>query len=254
MLPWLPWLVAAATAHPFGQDYWALRTELRMGATGPEIVVFGEVPIMVVLAEFRRFYQHLERPGVEEDQAYRERKLDELRQRLVVRVDEAPVAGRWVPVDSPRNGLAGEGSFLYMLSFESAAPWAIDGDRFEIAVSNGAYQDRPLWLSAHVGAQDGAGWAVADSTARDLLGAGADLEDVSQEPSGWTRDEQLRTLDAVFERVPTQPVPAPHGGGCGCACSALHPACRGTWLPLLLSGLLLRSRRDRADRDFVKHR
>lgn len=207
-------MVAAAWAHPFGQSYWALRTELRMVEAGPEIVVSGEVPIMVVLAEFRRFFRQLERPGVEEDRAYREKKFDELRQGLSVRVDQAPLAGSWVPVDSPKNGLAGEGSFLYQLRFEPSQAWPVSGERVEIEVTTVAYADRPLWLSAHVGVQEGAAWSEQSSNARELLGDGADLLDVSQDPDGWTRDEALRTVRAVFERTPEPPAPEPRQGGC----------------------------------------
>ena len=189
LVPLCVGLLRSASAHPFGQDFWALRTELRMGVSGPEIVVMGEVPIMVVLAEFRRFYKHLERPGVEEDLAYRERKLDELRQHLGLRANDVPVRGSWTAADSPKNGLAGEGSFLYMLQFEPAEPWSLDGERLEIEVVNGAYPGLPLWLSAHVGVAEGAGWAATSSTARDLLGDGADLVDVDKEPDGWTTDE-----------------------------------------------------------------
>jgi hypothetical protein len=204
-----------AVAHPFGQQYYALRSEVTMLADGPRIVVGGEVPIMVVLTEFRHFFRGVVRPGPAEDAAYLERKLEQLQEGLQLEVDGQPASGAWVALDDPRNGKSAEGSFTYFLVFEPAQPWDLSADRLSLELGSGAYRDVPLWFSAYavVAPEGTTGWAVADNSARALLGAAADDPTALTEPSGWSQDEAMRSTQVVFERV----LPAesePRRGGC----------------------------------------
>lgn len=204
-----------AMAHPFGQQYYALRSEFIMRADGPRVVVGGEVPIMVVLTEFRHFFRGVVRPGPAEDAAYLERKLEQLRQGLRLELDGQPAEGAWVALDDLRNGKSAEGSFTYFLIFEPTRPWDLSAESLTLELSSGAYPDVPLWFSAYavVDSEGTDGWAVAANSARDQLGEAADDPQALTEPSGWSQDEAMRSTRVVFERVvPAEP--EPRRGGC----------------------------------------
>ncbi len=215
-----------AIAHPFGQQYFGLRSELRMKAEGPELVVAGEVPIGVVLGEFRHFFRGVVRPGPAEDAAYMQSKLDELRQGLALQVDGGAIEGAWVALDDGRNGKSAEGSFTYFLVFEPAQPWDLSAPQIEVELIADAYQGVPLWFSAFAGVEppdlpaDGSGWRVSENSARALLGDAADDPQGSQRPSGWSQDQSMRRWRVVFQHVSpespkTQQPPLPTAGG-GC--------------------------------------
>jgi hypothetical protein len=200
---WAALCLPRAWAHPFGQRYFALRSEVRMAAEGPELVLAGEVPIMVVLAEFRRYYSDVERPGADEDAAYLARKLEQLSEGAALLADGQPVPGRWVPLDDPRNGKSAEGSFTYFLRFVPTQAWDLSAGRLELELHSGAYPDRPLWLASYAVVEpDASGWRVRDNSARALIGEAADHAEGMLEPAGWTQDEGLRTLRLVLERSP----------------------------------------------------
>ncbi len=196
-----------ALAHPFGQQYYGLRTQVRMTATGPEVVVAGEVPIQVVLAEFRRFFRGVVRPGPAEDAAYMERKLDQLRDGLELRVDGKPAEGAWVNLDDPANGKAAEGAFTYFLVFEPAQAWALDGDSITLELSTAAYDGLPLWCSAFAGIKlldfpgGRSGWTISENSARALIGSAADDPDGATDPDGWSQDPAMRSWRVVYQRV-----------------------------------------------------
>jgi hypothetical protein len=208
---WLALSLPHAVAHPFGQQYYALRSEIRLVPDGPRVVVGGEVPIMVVLAEFRHFFRGVDRPGPAEDQAYLERKLDQLRDGLTLAVDGRAVGGSWVALDDPRNGKSAEGSFTYFVEFEPEQPWDLGGDELELVLTTGAYEGKPLWFSAYAGtsedvsssvSQEGStGWAVNENSARVLLGSAADDPQGFAEPSGWSQDAAMRSLRVVIQPV-----------------------------------------------------
>jgi hypothetical protein len=211
-------LLGPADAHPFGQQYYALRAEIGMGTDGPVVVVGGEVPIMVVLAEFRHFFRGVVRPGPAEDEAYLTRKLEELAQGLALRVDGQPAEGSWVALDDPRNGKSAEGSFTYFLRFEPSGPWDLAGDSATIELSMGAYQDRPLWMSAWAGIEGGAAgeavsWMVAESSARDVIADAADRPEALSDASAWSQDPAMRELRVVYQRV-SAGAPERARGGC----------------------------------------
>jgi hypothetical protein len=204
-----------AMAHPFGQQYYALRSEIRMSADGPEVMVAGEVPIMVVLTEFRHFFRGVVRPGPAEDSAYLERKLDQLREGLSLEVNGQPAVGRWVALDDPRNGKSAEGSFTYFVTFEPSQPWDPEAERLTLELGTGAYRDVPLWFTTHAVVDHGLGsWSVADNSARAILGEAADDPVAFMEPDGWSQDPALRTVSVVFQRSvgAGEPPPARRGG------------------------------------------
>jgi hypothetical protein len=208
-----------AWAHPFGQRYYSLRSEVRMGPEGPDLVLAGEVPIMVVLAEFRRYYSDVERPGADEDAAYLARKLEQLSRGASVGSGGQPVEGRWMPLDDPRNGKSAEGSFTYFLRFEPHQPWDLSAGRLELELQSEAYPDLPLWLASYAVVEpEMSSWRVNENSARALIGDAADDAEAMLQPEGWTQDQALRTLRLVFERQPEQaeePSPtAPRAGGC----------------------------------------
>jgi hypothetical protein len=205
--------LARAQAHPFGQQYYALRSEVRFRADGPQVVVGGEVPIMVVLTEFRHHFRGVERPGASEDAAYFESKLEQLREGLELRLDGQPVEGRWLALDDPRNGKSAEGSFTYFLRFEPSAPWALGGDGFELSLHTEAYEGKPLWFSSYA-ISEVEGWEVSDNSARALIGAAVDDPEGMLDVQGWSQDDAMRETRLVFQHVTAAPEPAPARGGC----------------------------------------
>ena len=207
-------MLPRAFAHPFGQQYFGLRTELRMVEQGPELVVVGEVPIAVVLAEFRQSFRGVVRPGPAEDEAYMQRKLDQLEEGLVLRVNGAAVQGSWVPLSDARNGRSAEGSFTYFLVFEPEQPWDVEGPRLELELETAAYPDVPLWFSAYagVGAGGSTGWSVTENSARAAIGDAADDPDGVSSPDGWSQEPSMRSWRVELEHQDPAEPEAPRGG------------------------------------------
>ncbi len=206
-------VAGSAIAHPLDRDAYSLRSGLKMGPSGLMAVVILEKPTQFVLADLRsardpwtgkRAGEEAEdsaptrRPGQDEQNAYARRHFQELSEGLTMSIAGRPVEQRFTVRNSRINGKAGRGFFVYIveLTVPRQPEW---GERVEVVIRNDSFQVEPMYYSGLARA-DGR-WRVQSDSAADRLGddRGSGLPD---DPRSWTKDDELRTLRAVFVLKP----------------------------------------------------
>jgi hypothetical protein len=187
-----------ALAHPFGSDYFSLRTALRLTPAGLECVVVAEVPAQLVLNAFVRELGVRETYPDAEVERFMGRYFERLGSGLTLRVAGQALAGRWARLDDPKNGKMGEGFFVFMVRFIPDEPPALDAATLEVTVENDAWSDEKVLYSGSAEAHPP--WRVRSSTAEELLGEIPEDVDYNTCYECWTDEEALRDLDVVFAR------------------------------------------------------
>ncbi|MFT5455582.1 MAG: hypothetical protein ACI9K2_002064 [Myxococcota bacterium] len=214
---WLTLTAVAALGHPFQPSAWSMRTSVKAEADNLHVVVALEAPTFVVLRSL------VDTTGATTsgfNKAEVEKAVDDfndatwarLANGLTVTIDDVPADLRFAPVDTPINGRANDKFFLYLV--EAHWPIPADHDAVSVAISNAAYPDEPMYLTAAPTAR--APWTVDASSTQALLRTGeCDLDeatpgdgpgtadepvDVDENGEVWLRDERLRRLDVVFSR------------------------------------------------------
>ncbi len=193
-------------AHSFWPSYHSAKTALSLGEKGLEAAVVVEVPSFEMVSAFREYYSDIDL--IAEIEAGRFEPLeDEFRADQLTRfgaglelfIDGRPVSGSWQPVDSPANGLATEGFFVYMLEFVFDRPPEL-GERVEVRLEARLLQEKSLMMANVVQAKDG--WEVVQSSI-------PPPEEYPELPEGaalgaelglWSEDPVKRDLRVSFAR------------------------------------------------------
>ena len=121
----------------------------------------------LVLA-FNQHFAHLdllaeiEKGRVEElEEEFRRGQFEQMAQGLTVEIDGKPAGGRFRAADTPINGRATEGFFVYVLEYAFERPPRLPR-RLEIAVTNRLYQGVDMVFANHVEARGG--WRVVSAS------------------------------------------------------------------------------------------
>jgi hypothetical protein len=216
MLRWLLLLSlllpAAAGAHPMSRDQWSLRHAVKLDGGGLTAVVVLEIPDQIVVEELKAAEQ-LAKLKVEAGQD--PRTPSELRRALVqeqrkeqwkllaegcsLTVNGSKVDVPFTPHDTPANGRAMAGFFLYIVSVELGPEHKLLQGQDEVVavIQDDAYPTPPMVFSALV--KDGDGWATTYDSSAAVFGEdrGSGLPD---DPRSWSEDQSLRRLEARWKR------------------------------------------------------
>ncbi len=198
-------LVAALLCAGLGQAHLAFPEFYSVKATvtadGEELHVEAlvEIPLAELVLAFNRHFQHIDL--IAEIQAGKIEALeDEFREAMFERLGAGlglEVDGQrhdaWRPADSPINGRAGEGFFVYILETTRAlAP----SRELRVQLTNALYPDQQMVLANL--AFGGDGWAV-DQASTPQPPPGADLEEGSEdELLLWSDDPEKRQFQVSF--------------------------------------------------------
>lgn len=188
-----------AAAHPYGPDYYSLRSALRIDAKGTEIIAVVEVPSIEVLRAFLKQHGGREEYPQEMIDAFIESMFADFAKALSVRVDGQSVAGSWSKIDDPKNGKSGEGFFVFMLRFESRAKPLVATSAATIEVIAGCYPEEKVFLSGYAEAHEP--WSIRSSSAREILGEIPPNADYNTCLKCWTNDPAMRNLRVEVERA-----------------------------------------------------
>lgn len=202
---------AKTPAHPYGPDFYSLRSSLRVDARGFDVIVVVEVPAVEVLRSFLREYGRRDDYPQEMIDRFVADQFSAFAKTLSVRLDGQPVPGRWERVDDPRNGKAGEGFFVFMMRFAPGAGPALAGPSASIEVVAGAFPDEKVFLSAFAEALEP--WLISRNSATDVLGDLPANADFNTCLSCWSLDASLRTLRVDLTRAPAPRPGGAEGGG-----------------------------------------
>ena len=115
---------------------------------------------------------------------------------LRIKINDEVREGSWQPVDTPINGKASEGFFVYMLWYELVDPKADLGSVVTVEIENQSFLEVPMYLSGYADCRGG--WQIRENSAKDLLGDGALLEKANQNPESWTENDAMRKLRVVY--------------------------------------------------------
>lgn len=192
-------LPAAASAHPNDPNYWSLRTMLRTSDAGVQVVVGLEIPVGTVLEGIvAEAGGDADSVKARHEKKYTQAQWDALAEGLTVTVNGEPEKGSFAPLEHPINGKAGEQFAVYLVGLQLPKPEKAYGDTFTVVVSNTAFPDAPMFHS--VFAKGTAPWAVAENSAREVLGDAVEIEDATEVAEAWKQDDSLRTITVKMER------------------------------------------------------
>ncbi len=200
-------LVVARGSRAWGHSFWpnsySAKTTLSLDRAGVGATVVIEFPTASLVPKFRQHWQQLDLkkeieagrfPALEEE--FRRVQLERLAAGLRLLVGGKPAPHPWQPVDTPINGRASEGFFVYLL--ETAVP-AWPPGALEIVVRNELYPGENILFANLVSATDG--WQVRETSvpqpppSADLSGGSA------AELELWSAAPEYR----VFRVVATAP-------------------------------------------------
>jgi hypothetical protein len=216
-----PWICALSSAllcavvspivlaHSSWPTFYSAKSALSIGADGLEVAMVIEIPTFAVVPRFRKHFKDLDL--MEEIEAGRFEKLEdqfrdhmfqELGEGLSVAIDGQTVPGDWRSVETPINGKANEGFFVYMLEFVPKSPPVL-ADSLEVVIHNRLYPGENIIFAGYAEAK--ADWRVVESSAPQPP-PGVDLTPGSAaELDMWTTDPALRAFKVSLSR--TQPKP-----------------------------------------------
>jgi hypothetical protein len=204
---------APAPAHVAWPTYHSAKTSIAAEEERLRIAVVVEIPLPDLVLAFNQHFAHLdllaeiEKGRVEElEEEFRRGQFEEMARALAVEIDGKPANGRFRAADTPINGRATEGFFVYVLEYAFERPPKLPR-RLEITVRNRLYQGVDMVFANHVEARGG--WRVV-STSTPQPPAGADLTVGSPEEAAmWSEDESRREFRVVLDRAPAPGGAAP---------------------------------------------
>ncbi len=215
-----------ASAHPFGDEYYAHRLVLRLHDTSIDLEYSTEIPAQEIMLQFARKYAGVGEIGPEQDREFADQRLAEYGDGLVVILGDDVLDVDWQPVPDVPNGVGNGRFFVYHI--RGTVPYTLTEDPVDILVTN----DNNLREAAYY-----SGWIFADPGLRVVtsslegMGAAASGKDVFQQEGAWSRDPIFRDIAATLVKGP----PAGEGteAGEGTPDSAATP------FPYWLLGILL---------------
>jgi len=190
-----------AAAHPNEASAYSLRSLVRLSENGLHPMVILEVPITAALSEFKDLYIKTGRVdpdniGQEALDEFNKLQWDRLAAGLQIKINAEVRAGSWVPVETPINGKANEGFFVFLVWYKLDDPKADLGSVVTVEIENQALKDEKVFLSGYADCRGG--WQIRENSAEDLLGEGALLEQANQNVASWTEDPAMRKLRVVY--------------------------------------------------------
>ena len=186
-----------ASAHPFSQEEYSLRTAITVSEKGMVPLVVLEVPIPIALREIGATTDDPREVKKRKIKAYNEKQWNTLSDNLIFTVDGQPVQGEWLAINHPANGKAAEGFFVYMVSFNfKKKPVLSNGST--IVIDNQAYPDAKMVYSGSVTVKYP--WSITASTTADILGQNETAE--LSDPKRWSTDPNLRTISVTLKKTP----------------------------------------------------
>ena len=184
-----------ASAHPFSQEEYSLRTAVTISDKGIVPLVVLEVPIPIALKEIGAAVDDHTEVKRRKIKAYNNQQWTTLANSLTFTVDGTPVSGEWLAIDHPANGKATEGFFVYMVSFMFETTPSFDDD-VTIEIANTAFLDSPMVYSGSATSKEP--WVVETSTSKTILGDNETAE--LTDPLRWSKDAALRTMTIVARK------------------------------------------------------
>jgi hypothetical protein len=184
-----------ATAHPFSQEEYSLRTAVTVSEKGIVPLVVLEVPIPIALQQIGATTEDPRDVKKRKIKAYNEKQWNALADNLIYTVDGKAVQGEWLAINHPANGKAAEGFFVYMVSFNYKKAPALQNNS-TITIENQTYPETKMVYSGSVTVKEP--WNLVSSTTNSILGENetADLSD----PNRWSTNSELRTITAVISK------------------------------------------------------
>jgi hypothetical protein len=194
----------SAEAHPNESSAYSMRSLVRLSETGLHAMVMLEVPISVAMEEFRERYiktdqvdpDNIEQKHIDE---FNRLQWSRLASGLNIKINEVTPEGSWVPVETPINGKANAGFFVYMLGYKLDEPDVDLGARVSVQIDNQAFPDVKVFLSGFADSRDP--WQVKKNSAETLLGKAALVREANLDPKAWTLDSAMRQLLVVYTRT-----------------------------------------------------
>ena len=193
-----------ARGHVDWPSSYSAKTSIAVDAERLRIAVVVEIPLPDLVLAFNQHFAHLdllaeiEKGRVEElEEEFRRGQFEHMAKGLVVELDGRPATGSFRAADTPVNGRATEGFFVYVLEYAFASPPQLAA-RHEVRVINRLYPDAEMVFANHVEARGG--WRVVESSTPQPP-AGADLTIGSPEEAAmWSEDESWREFRVVLAR------------------------------------------------------
>ena len=187
---------SSASAHPFSQEEYSLRTAVTISDKGIVPLVVLEVPIPIALKEIGANVEDHTEVKRRKIKAYNNQQWSTLANNLTFTVDGVPVSGEWLAIDHPANGKATEGFFVYMVSFMFETTPTFDED-VTVEIVNNAFMESPMVYSGSATSKEP--WLIESSTSKTVLGDNETAE--LTDPLRWSKDAALRTMTIVASKA-----------------------------------------------------
>lgn len=203
-------LALGATAvypHSFWPGSYSARSAVAVRDGELQAIVVIEIPTFSLVPKFRQHFAHLDlmkevkqgRFEALEDE-FRAFQFERLAEGLAFEIDGERPAGAWVPLDTPGNGYATEGFFVYELGFRPERPLPLAG-RHEIRIRNLLFPYESLVFANTV--ELACCFELLESSAPQPP-PGTDLSTGSPaELDLWSSDPALRDFRVVLLRLPS---------------------------------------------------
>lgn len=194
-----------ARAHSFWPNYYSAKTAVSVDGERMGVMVTVEVPVVFLIEQFRQHFSDLDlekeiREGrfASLEDEFRDHELGVIAAALELEIDGRETVGSWRPVDTPVNGRANEGFFVYLVEFRPLEPLVL-GTTVEVEISNRVYEGESIVFANYVQARGG--WKVAESSTPQPP-PGADLSLGSpDEIAMWSEEPGRRRFRVVLRRV-----------------------------------------------------
>ncbi len=202
------WAASPAFPHAFWPTFYSSKTAISLDENGLRAVVVVEIPTVSLVPKFRQHFagvdlkKEIQEGRFEDLEArFRDHLFEELGSGLSLEIDGRGTPGRWQPVDTPANGLASEGFFVYMLEFEPDEPLLLDAPgEHRLRVRNDLYPDKNIVLANYVETKEG--WQLIESSTPQPP-AESDLTVGSPaEIAMWSQEPEMRDFRIVVLRAP----------------------------------------------------